>query len=433
MARPLWNSLWLKLFGPDGVTTVAEFRDAILNSRLQGTADDGVIARVQAIASAYVHDQAQLGRQGVNGNHPVTLFGPDADLLLTLRLPVIPGGAVSESGGGSASGADPVPAETVVTDPGHAATTAGRTVTLLVAADPAVALGLVPIEYGPANKEDMFRDTSRDNPLGDGWLAAWLVQHQVPMRIDCEADSFGAAATDLGLLLGPVIGTVELSGDFSAGYTLARPSPDLNQFNLGAGHDYNLIADASCFAEGGALVINGQALGAGDHVAFDGGAATDGSFTFFGGAGNDHFFGGAGDDNVRGLGGADTLTGGGGSDTFVYLTASDSTGAAYDVLADFDPAQDKIDLPVTVSGFDAAIQAGSLSAGSFNADLGAALSGLGAGHAVVYAPDAGDLAGKIFLVVDANGVAGYQAGEDYVFALPATTLADLSAHPNFLI
>ena len=31
------------------------------------------------------------------------------------------------------------------------------------------------------------------------------------------------------------------------------------------------------------------------------------------------------------------------------------------------------------------------------------------------------------------GVAGYQAGEDYVFALPATTLADLSAHPDFFI
>jgi hypothetical protein len=86
-----------------------------------------------------------------------------------------------------------------------------------------------------------------------------------------------------------------------------------------------------------------------------------------------------------------------------------------------------------VTGFDAAIQSGALSAGSFNADLGAALSGLGAGHAVVYAPNAGGLAGKIFLVVDANGVAGYQEGEDYVFALPATTLGDLAGHTDFFI
>lgn len=433
MARPLWNSLWLKLFGPDGVTTVAEFRDAILNTRLQGNADDSVIARVRAIISAHVHDPAQQDTNGGIGNPLIRLLGLNDDLQLSLNLPVIPGAAVGESHGGSASGADPVPAGTVVTDPAHALAAGSRIVTLLVAADPAVALGLVPIEYGPANKEDMFRDPTRDNPLGDGWLAAWLIQHQVPMRIDWDADSLGSAATDLGLLLGPVIGTVELSGDFSAGYTLARPSPEVDQFNLAAGHDYNLIADASCVGEGQSLVINGQALGAGDHVAFDGSAATDGSFTFLGGAGDDRFFGSAGDDNVRGLGGADTLTGGAGSDTFVYLAAGDSTGTAYDTLADFDPAQDKIDLPVTVTGFDAAIQAGSLSSGSFNADLGAALSGLGAGHAVVYAPNAGDLAGKIFLVVDANGVAGYQAGEDYVFALPATTLADLSAHPNFLI
>ena len=33
--------------------------------------------------------------------------------------------------------------------------------------------------------------------------------------------------------------------------------------------------------------------------------------------------------------------------------------------------------------------------------------------------DAGDLAGQTFLVVDANGEAGYQAGADYVIQLIA--------------
>ena len=56
----------------------------------------------------------------------------------------------------------------------------------------------------------------------------------------------------------------------------------------------------------------------------------------------------------------------------------------------------------------------------------AALGGLGAGQAVWFAPDAGDLAGTIFLVVDGNGVAGYQAGEDYVFAIGGAPLADLT-------
>ena len=126
-------------------------------------------------------------------------------------------------------------------------------------------------------------------------------------------------------------------------------------------------------------------------------------------------------------------SGGGGSDTFAYFRADQSSGATYDLLADFNAAADKIDLDVMVSGFDAAIQSGALSAGSFNADLGAALSGLSAGRAAFYTPDSGDLAGSIFLVVDANGIAGYQEGEDYVFALPSTTLGDLAGHTDFFI
>jgi hypothetical protein len=424
--------MWLRLFGPDGPTSIAEFRDAILHTQLgQTLADGSIIARIRAIVSAHTSPQDRPDSHGADETAAVRLLGPDAGLL---RAPVIPATGADAPARISVPVTDLFPDTTVVTDPEHAiAPGGGRIATLLVAADAAVALGLIPIEYGPANKEDPFHDATRDNPLGDGWLATWLVQNQVPMRIDWDADALGSAATDLGSLLGPVLGTIELSGDFSAGFTLARPSMDLDQLTLVAGNDYNLIADANSVAAGQTLVIDGHALGAGDHVAFDGSAVTAGSFTFLGGAGDDRFFGSAGDDNVRGLGGADTLTGGGGSDTFVYLAAGDSTGTSYDTLADFNPAQDKIDLPGTVTGFDTAIQNGSLSAGSFNADLGAALAGLGAGHAVVYAPNAGDLAGKIFLVVDGNGVAGYQAGEDYVFALPATTLADLSAHPNFFI
>lgn len=226
--------------------------------------------------------------------------------------------------------------------------------------------------------------------------------------------------------------TVELSGDYSAGFAVAIPEY-VEQIVARAGHDYNLIADDSGVAAGGTLTINATPLGAANNMIFDGSGETDGRFIFLGSDSADVFLGSSGNDVIHGEGGADTLTGGGGSDTFVYLGAGDSTGAAYDTLADFNPAQDKIDLPGTVTGFDTAIQSGALSTGSFSADLATALSGLGAGHAVVYAPDSGDLAGKVFLVVDANGVAGYQEGEDYVFALPATTLADLSTHPNFFV
>jgi hypothetical protein len=42
---------------------------------------------------------------------------------------------------------------------------------------------------------------------------------------------------------------------------------------------------------------------------------------------------------------------------------------------------------------------------------------LGAGHALIFTPASGTLAGDHFLIVDANGVAGYQAGQDFVFLL----------------
>ena len=47
--------------------------------------------------------------------------------------------------------------------------------------------------------------------------------------------------------------------------------------------------------------------------------------------------------------------------------------------------------------------------------------------AIISHPDAGAHAGKIFLIVDANGIAGYQAREDFVFCLEnASNLAGLA-------
>jgi hypothetical protein len=52
---------------------------------------------------------------------------------------------------------------------------------------------------------------------------------------------------------------------------------------------------------------------------------------------------------------------------------------------------------------------------------------LKAHHAVLFTADSGSLAGKTFLVVDANGKAGYQAGHDFVIQLNgAAHLHDLS-------
>ena len=66
---------------------------------------------------------------------------------------------------------------------------------------------------------------------------------------------------------------------------------------------------------------------------------------------------------------------------------------------------------------DPAVHAGSLSTATFDSDLTAAIgaSHLSADAAILFSPSAGTLAGNTFLIADENGVAGYQAGKDFVF------------------
>ena len=227
--------------------------------------------------------------------------------------------------------------------------------------------------------------------------------------------------------------TLELSGDLSAGFTLPQQPAGIDRIVLRPGNDYNLVATDDNVAPGDTLTIDAQPLGADNGVMFDGSAETDGNFEFFGSQTDDFFFGGEGDDRVVGNRGGDTLTGGGGSDVFVYFGAADSSGADYDTIADFDPAADRIDLPGTVAGFADAIEGGALSTATFNDDLAAAAAGLAADQAVWFAPDQGDLAGQIFLIVDGNGLPGYQEGEDYVIAVGGAPLADLTGHTDIFI
>ncbi|HUO99864.1 MAG TPA: bluetail domain-containing putative surface protein, partial [Rhizomicrobium sp.] len=122
-----------------------------------------------------------------------------------------------------------------------------------------------------------------------------------------------------------------------------------------------------------------------------------------------------------------------GRDTFVYTSASDSTGAAYDTISGFDLASDKIDLWFTVAAIDKAVNTGALSSGSsfdtsLAADLGSNLTAYGA---LLFTPDSGSLAGKRFLVIDCNGVAGYQAGADLVIRLSNLSHSSLLALPTF--
>jgi hypothetical protein len=138
-----------------------------------------------------------------------------------------------------------------------------------------------------------------------------------------------------------------------------------------------------------------------------------------GGLGRDVINGGDGDDLIEGGGAKDTLRGEVGVDTFVYHAASDSTSTGYDHVIGFNATIDKFDVGGSVTGVDSPVRTGSLSQASFDADLAAALTPakLGAHHAASFNVTAGSLAGQVFLVIDMNGVAGYQAGADVVVHL----------------
>jgi|GEM_PF-2673423 len=218
------------------------------------------------------------------------------------------------------------------------------------------------------------------------------------------------------LVIGGEMGATNLGGA-AAGH---------EQLILVPGSDYSLTTTDRDVAAGDLLTVYGAPLGSGDTLDFDGSAERDGRFSIVGGRGADHLTGGAGADMLYGGGGGDILTGGAGADVFHYDSASESTGAGYDTLAGFDYAQDRIDLPVAVTGLDSARQ-GALSTASFDSDLASAFgaAALGAGHAAFFRATSGDLAGQTFLIVDGNGQAGYQAGQDFVFHLTAPPPPDL--------
>jgi hypothetical protein len=151
-----------------------------------------------------------------------------------------------------------------------------------------------------------------------------------------------------------------------------------------------------------------------------------------GGGGNDSLHGDEGDDTLNGGGGVDSLAGGAGHDSYVYAAAGDSTGEHFDTIVGFNADMDNLKLWTGVTGVDAIVH-GALSDATFTRDLSAAVNAahMAAHHAVLFAPDAGDHAGQLFLIVDTNGVAGYQAKADLVIQLDQAQNIDHLATGNF--
>ena len=201
------------------------------------------------------------------------------------------------------------------------------------------------------------------------------------------------------------------------GITVTSAS-DTRFMSGGTRYSYDLTVHDGNLAAGRSMTYHAARLLADETLTFNGSAETDGHFTVYGGAGADVITGGAGNDLIYGGLGQDRLTGGAGSDTFLFRSAAESTGPLCDQLIGFDCRTDKLDLPGDLPGLSDIVTGGSLSLATFDTDLSAALNAfLGKGEAALFTASAGDMAGRAFLVVDANGQAGYQAGEDFVLEL----------------
>ncbi|MGH6870806.1 MAG: calcium-binding protein [Rhizomicrobium sp.] len=177
------------------------------------------------------------------------------------------------------------------------------------------------------------------------------------------------------------------------------------------GEDGNTIVNSGSIVGGSgvAIVSGGAAMhvsnsgtirgdidcGAGNDV-YDGAGSVTG--TIFGGAGNDTLTGGGSQTRLCGGLGADALNCGAGPDIFIYNAPQESNAQSQDTIVGFAPGEDSL----VVSGHALA----------HFSHIGQA-SALAAHGAAIWETSPG----YYFLVIDANGVSGYQSGQDYIIAL----------------
>jgi Ca2+-binding RTX toxin-like protein len=214
------------------------------------------------------------------------------------------------------------------------------------------------------------------------------------------------------------------NGDFSGGQVIgAHWGTNIGDVAFNPGHSYNMTLRDGFVAAGQTQYFYGNTLFAGDTLSIDASRLTAGNVYLQGGHGSDTLIGGAGDDIFEARQGKDSMTGGAGTDSFFFDGVADSTGATFDRITDFNAANEHLHLGFGVTAIDAAVAGGGLSTSNIDSklpvEIGAAQ--LHAGDAVLFTPSSGTLANHLMLVVDANGIAGYQAGADYVIDLTGMT------------
>jgi Ca2+-binding RTX toxin-like protein len=183
------------------------------------------------------------------------------------------------------------------------------------------------------------------------------------------------------------------------------------------GYTHLLLDDANV-AAGERLIVDASKVKE-DGFAFDGSGETDGFFKVVGSSSNDFLIGGAKNDTIYAGGGALNVLGGGGggdklqlgsgTDVLWYHGVADSSSATgVDTVIGFDAAADRFEFSFHITGVDDTVSVASLA--------GVDASALSAHHAVL-----ANVGAKTYLIADANGVAGYQAGEDLLIAVTGLT------------
>ena len=156
----------------------------------------------------------------------------------------------------------------------------------------------------------------------------------------------------------------QIWGDDAANFLDGRKDSDFLQGV--AGDDYLRGGDGDDHLEGGDDddTLEGDADadtllgGEGDDV-LEGGSGTDtlygdgGNDWIDGGSGDDHIDGGLGDDRIDGGAGVDLMAGGDGADTFVHYAWMPEIG---DVITDFDPLEDILELHGIANATDSDVQ-----------------------------------------------------------------------------
>jgi hypothetical protein len=225
------------------------------------------------------------------------------------------------------------------------------------------------------------------------------------------------------------VDTMSLKGDYSGGVNLQGVS-GIERLNLSAGFDYSLTTGNGTVAAGESLLVNGAGLGAGDSLIFDASAETDGSF---------NIRGGSGPNTITGGWLADSITAGSGLDTIKYTDARESRsmafGSGYDTVSGFDGSSDKFDVDALTGGgvSGVTVQNATLAKATLNTNLetvfgtgGASELGLNAA-AVVTGGAGGNLVGQTFLLVNVDGVAGYQGGSDLLVKVNGSNLGSINS------